>query len=194
MASALGTPVISIFGRADSDLSPLRWGPQGKKDRFLHKPIGCIRCLAHNCQKEFACLFVVPRAWRGDWAVVDCKAISAAKVFGAGEMEGTRVVVAALCLEGDAEAKSAALQLAQLQEADARTGFFPLYDVLVKYDRLLQESIPELAREYAPGSQPRWRLLPGAELAQAEWLALRTKWLIPHQVALTRLLQGEEAR
>jgi heptosyltransferase-2 len=56
IASAVGTPVISIFGRNQRGLSPLRWGPVGEKDRILHKEVGCIECLAHNCVKEFACL------------------------------------------------------------------------------------------------------------------------------------------
>ena len=56
ISSAVGTPVISIFGRKQRGLSPLRWGPLGIKDKFLHKDIGCIECLAHNCKKEFACL------------------------------------------------------------------------------------------------------------------------------------------
>lgn len=56
IASAAGTPVISIFGRAQSGLSPRRWGPVGIMGRFLHKDVGCIECLAHNCTKEFACL------------------------------------------------------------------------------------------------------------------------------------------
>ncbi|MBM3249390.1 MAG: lipopolysaccharide heptosyltransferase II [Candidatus Omnitrophica bacterium] len=56
IASAIGVPVVSIFGRAQKGLSPLRWGPLGLKDRFLHRQAGCIECLAHNCQKEFACL------------------------------------------------------------------------------------------------------------------------------------------
>ena len=56
IASALGIPVISIFGRNQKGLSPLRWGPLGRKDRVLHKEVGCIECLAHNCVKEFACL------------------------------------------------------------------------------------------------------------------------------------------
>ncbi|MDD5097164.1 MAG: lipopolysaccharide heptosyltransferase II [Candidatus Omnitrophica bacterium] len=56
IASAVGTPVISIFGRSQAGLSPKRWGPLGKRDRYLHKEVGCIQCLAHNCQKEFACL------------------------------------------------------------------------------------------------------------------------------------------
>ncbi|MDP2044567.1 MAG: glycosyltransferase family 9 protein, partial [Candidatus Omnitrophota bacterium] len=56
IACALGTPVISIFGRNQAGLSPRRWGPLGKRDKYLHKEVGCIQCLAHNCQKEFACL------------------------------------------------------------------------------------------------------------------------------------------
>jgi heptosyltransferase-2 len=56
IASAVGTPVISIFGRNQKGLSPFRWGPVGKSDCFLHKEVGCIECLAHNCRKDFACL------------------------------------------------------------------------------------------------------------------------------------------
>jgi ADP-heptose:LPS heptosyltransferase len=56
IASAVGTPVISIFGRNQRGLSPKRWGPVGIKDKILHKEVGCIECLAHNCVKEFACL------------------------------------------------------------------------------------------------------------------------------------------
>ncbi|MFA5177622.1 MAG: glycosyltransferase family 9 protein, partial [Candidatus Omnitrophota bacterium] len=56
IASSLGTPVIAIFGRNQAGLSPRRWGPLGLKDRVLHKETGCIECLAHNCQKQFACL------------------------------------------------------------------------------------------------------------------------------------------
>ena len=56
IASAVGTPVIVIFGRKQKGLSPLRWGPVGRHDRIIHKDVGCIQCLAHNCTKEFACL------------------------------------------------------------------------------------------------------------------------------------------
>ena len=56
IASAVGTPVVSIFGRAQKGLSPLRWGPTGSRDRALHQDVGCIQCLAHNCRKEFLCL------------------------------------------------------------------------------------------------------------------------------------------
>ena len=56
IASAVGTPVISIFGRNQKGLSPKRWGPVGKKDCVIHKEVGCIECLAHNCKKDFACL------------------------------------------------------------------------------------------------------------------------------------------
>jgi len=56
IAASVGTPVISIFGRNQKGLGPVRWGPIGKKDKILHKEVGCIECLAHNCTKEFACL------------------------------------------------------------------------------------------------------------------------------------------
>lgn len=56
IATAVGTPVIAIFGRAQPGLSPRRWGPLGERDIFLHKDVGCEICLAHNCEKEFACL------------------------------------------------------------------------------------------------------------------------------------------
>ncbi len=56
VASAVGTPVISIFGRNQKGLSPRRWGPVGPLDRVLHKEVGCVKCLAHRCQKGFLCL------------------------------------------------------------------------------------------------------------------------------------------
>lgn len=56
IASAVGVPVISIFGRNQAGLSPKRWGPLGLRDKILHKEVGCIECLAHNCTKQFACL------------------------------------------------------------------------------------------------------------------------------------------
>jgi len=56
ISTAVGTPVISIFGRNQKGLSPLRWGPLGEKDTYLHKDVGCVQCLAHNCKKEFICL------------------------------------------------------------------------------------------------------------------------------------------
>ena len=56
IGSAVGVPVISIFGRSQAGLSPRRWGPRGERDQFLHKQIGCIECLAHNCIRGFLCL------------------------------------------------------------------------------------------------------------------------------------------
>lgn len=56
IASAVGTPVISIFGRNQAGLSPVRWKPIGKLDRHLHKDVGCAVCLAHNCPIGFECL------------------------------------------------------------------------------------------------------------------------------------------
>ena len=48
LASSVGTPVISIFGRKQPGLSPKRWGPTGLKDISLHKDVGCIQCLAQD--------------------------------------------------------------------------------------------------------------------------------------------------
>lgn len=56
IAVAVGTPVISIFGRADPGLSPNRWGPVGPNDIVIHKDAGCKECLAHNCKINFKCL------------------------------------------------------------------------------------------------------------------------------------------
>ncbi|MDP3803953.1 MAG: lipopolysaccharide heptosyltransferase II [Candidatus Omnitrophota bacterium] len=56
IACAVGTPVISIFGRSDRGLSPERWGPSGACDIALHKYVGCDVCLAHNCRRGFKCL------------------------------------------------------------------------------------------------------------------------------------------
>jgi heptosyltransferase-2 len=59
VCSAVGTPVIVIFGRNQAGLSPIRWGPLGKNDRVVHKEVGCRECLAHNCKKGFLCLKAV---------------------------------------------------------------------------------------------------------------------------------------
>jgi heptosyltransferase II len=59
LSCAVGTPVVAIFGRNESGLSPTRWGPVGKKNIVLHKDVGCPVCLAHNCRKGFACLLAI---------------------------------------------------------------------------------------------------------------------------------------
>ncbi|MFH1846388.1 MAG: lipopolysaccharide heptosyltransferase II [Candidatus Omnitrophota bacterium] len=56
IAVAVNTSVVTIFGRKDPGLSPKRWGPLGKNDIVLHKDVGCKRCTAHNCEKDFECL------------------------------------------------------------------------------------------------------------------------------------------
>ena len=56
IAASFNTPLISIFGRDNPGLSPLRWGPRGKRSICLHKDVGCTKCLAHNCIKGFLCL------------------------------------------------------------------------------------------------------------------------------------------
>ena len=56
IASAVGTPVISIFGRNQPGLSPVRWRPLGENSRVVWKDVGCVECLAHRCQIHFLCL------------------------------------------------------------------------------------------------------------------------------------------
>ena len=56
VAAAVGTPVLDLFGRNQRGLSPLRWGPLGDGHVILHKEVGCVTCLAHNCDIEFLCL------------------------------------------------------------------------------------------------------------------------------------------
>lgn len=56
IATAVGVPVVAIFGRSQPGLGLRRWGPTGKDSIILHKDVGCQECLAHNCQKGFACL------------------------------------------------------------------------------------------------------------------------------------------
>lgn len=56
IAAAVGVPVISIFGRNQKGLSPVRWKPLGDKAIAVHKDVGCAECLAHDCKKGFLCL------------------------------------------------------------------------------------------------------------------------------------------
>lgn len=59
LACAVGTPVVSIFGRWGGGLSARRWGPTGPNSVALHHDIGCRPCLAHRCTIGFACLEAV---------------------------------------------------------------------------------------------------------------------------------------
>ena len=59
LACAVGTPVVSIFGRWGGGLSPARWGPVGLRSAAIHHDIGCRPCLAHHCTIGFACLEAV---------------------------------------------------------------------------------------------------------------------------------------
>lgn len=56
IASAVGTPVVAIFGRNEPGLSPRRWGPLGDNNIILHKDVDCTECLAHNCKRGFKCI------------------------------------------------------------------------------------------------------------------------------------------
>jgi heptosyltransferase II len=56
VAAAVGTKVISLFGRNSAGLSPQRWRPLGKGHTVLQKEVGCMVCLAHECPIGFECL------------------------------------------------------------------------------------------------------------------------------------------
>ncbi|MFH1691405.1 MAG: lipopolysaccharide heptosyltransferase II [Candidatus Omnitrophota bacterium] len=56
LAVAVGTSVISIFGRNQPGLGPLRWGPLGDSSVVIHKKTDCLSCLAHACENQFKCL------------------------------------------------------------------------------------------------------------------------------------------
>jgi len=62
LAVALKTPVIAIFGRKQTGLSPRRWKPLGEEDVYLHKDVGCLECRAHNCERGFKCLSAITPA------------------------------------------------------------------------------------------------------------------------------------
>ncbi len=55
VASAVRTPVVSIFGRRLPGLSPVRWRPLGLESRVAWKDVGCDPCLAHDCRIDFLC-------------------------------------------------------------------------------------------------------------------------------------------
>lgn len=59
VARAVGTPVVSIFGRNLAGLSPRRWGPLGEEGKIVHKEVACPVCLAHRCPINFLCLDIV---------------------------------------------------------------------------------------------------------------------------------------
>ncbi|MFA6599719.1 MAG: glycosyltransferase family 9 protein [Candidatus Omnitrophota bacterium] len=56
VATAVGTPVVSIFGRNQPGLSPARWRPLGQRSKVVWKDVGCRVCLAHRCRINFLCL------------------------------------------------------------------------------------------------------------------------------------------
>jgi len=72
IAASLNIPVISIFGRKNSGLSPLRWAPRGENSFYFHKDAGCRTCLAHNCQKGFICLDKISPQEVGELAISLC--------------------------------------------------------------------------------------------------------------------------
>lgn len=56
IAASFEIPQVALFSRNDPGLSHVRWGPLNKRSIILFKDLGCEKCLAHNCQKKFACI------------------------------------------------------------------------------------------------------------------------------------------
>lgn len=56
VAGALGTPCLAIFGRIMTGLGPSRWRPLGINSRYIQKEVGCVTCLADDCEINFRCL------------------------------------------------------------------------------------------------------------------------------------------
>ena len=59
IAAAVGTPVLTVFGRNQAGLSARRWKTLGEKDVVIQKDVGCVVCLAHRCTIDFECLKAV---------------------------------------------------------------------------------------------------------------------------------------
>ncbi len=59
VAAAVGTRVLTIFGRSQPGLGMRRWRPLGEGHVALRKDVGCVVCLAHECPIEFECLKAV---------------------------------------------------------------------------------------------------------------------------------------
>ncbi len=56
IAAAVGTKTLTIFGRNQAGLSPVRWRALGKGHAVIQKDVGCVVCLAHRCAINFECL------------------------------------------------------------------------------------------------------------------------------------------
>ena len=59
IATAVGTPMVIIFGRTEGSLGPKRWGPTQGNCIILQKDIGCRVCKADKCERDFECLKAV---------------------------------------------------------------------------------------------------------------------------------------
>ena len=74
-------------------------------------------------RKEFVCLFVVPKEWRGDYAYVECTAKPRSRSpWSTADNYGRTKTLVGLYLEGNVEARNAVERLAHAYEAYLRTG------------------------------------------------------------------------
>lgn len=64
IASAVGVPILALFGRSDSRV----WGPRGAEDRILKLDLECVPCITprecqhHSCMKELKSEVVIAAA------------------------------------------------------------------------------------------------------------------------------------
>ncbi|MBF0254577.1 MAG: glycosyltransferase family 9 protein, partial [Candidatus Omnitrophica bacterium] len=56
LAAAVGTRVVSIFGRSEPGLGARRWKPMGETSAYVQGDSGCVVCTAEHCSIEFECL------------------------------------------------------------------------------------------------------------------------------------------
>jgi lipopolysaccharide heptosyltransferase II len=59
ISTAVGTPVVSIFGRRQPGLGPVRWAPVGPYDQVAHHDLGCEPCIPDPCPLNLECLEVL---------------------------------------------------------------------------------------------------------------------------------------
>ena len=82
--------------------------------------------------RQFTCLFIVPRGWRGDWLRLTCTATAESRRQFVRKVEecGRTTLDVGLYLEGDVEAKRLARQLDRLQNVASLQGSISLPESL----------------------------------------------------------------
>ena len=126
--------------------------------------------------RQFTCLFIVPRAWRGDWLRLTCTATAESRRQFVRKLEecGRTTLDVGLYLEGDLEAKRLARQLDRLQNMATLQGSISLPDAQPA------ASVGDERRQnaaYGADSSPRAMLAAGKKLPPL-WHVCRKVFLI----------------